>query len=206
MNVDKSMLKTAEDLVSYARSKGADQAQVKLQQGDEFSVSVQQGKIDKLSEAGSKTASIKIIKAERVINLSSSDLDPATLRGLVDRGLERVVLLSPDPYSALPPLEAVEVNPDSLKIYDEAVEALTPRQKIDRALTMESIALADKRSRSRTAPVSRPTSGPSTSPIRTASPAPIARRRSRATSFSRRETVTICSTKARGTSPAACAI
>ena len=73
MIVDMKIMKLAEDLVSYGRKKGADQVEVVIDESSDFSVDVLQGKIEKLTEAGSKTASLKIIKEEKVINVSSSD-------------------------------------------------------------------------------------------------------------------------------------
>ena len=145
MKVDTKLVKLSEDLVSYGRKQGADQVEIAITAVSEFSVQVLQGKVEKLTQAGSKTAAIKVIKDEKVMNASSSDLNEETLKGLVDRGIEKAVLMNPDPFGALPELEAVTEDAESLQIYDEAIAALSPEAKIERAKTIEKIALADKR-------------------------------------------------------------
>ena len=74
-----------------------------------------------------------------MINVSSSDLNPETLHGLIDRSVKRAPLLNPDPFSALPEKEEIKIDPESLKIYDEAIATLSPQKKIERAISMEKI-------------------------------------------------------------------
>ena len=129
MKINKKLKKLAENLVSYGKKKGADQVEVLITESSDFSASVLKGKIEKLTEAGSKTASIKVIKEDKVANVSSSDLNIETLKGMIDRSIKRAPLLNPDPFSALPEKEDVKVDPESLKIYDEAIETLSPQKK-----------------------------------------------------------------------------
>jgi PmbA protein len=145
MKIDKDLKQLTENLVAYGQKKGADQVEVLITESSDFSASVLQGKIEKLTEAGSKSAAIKVIKEERVLNVSSSDLNLETLRGLIDRSVKRAPLLNPDPFSALPDKEDIKVDPESLKIYDEAIATLSPQKKIERAIIIEKIATADKR-------------------------------------------------------------
>lgn len=145
MNIDKKLKGLAEDLVSYGRKKGADQVQVSIMESSDFSVSVLDGKIEKLTEAGSKTAAIKVIKEDKVINVSSSDLNADTLHGLIDRSIKNAGLLNPDPFSALPDKEEVKLDPEKLNIYDDAIATLSPQKKILRAMSVEEIVRADKR-------------------------------------------------------------
>lgn len=145
MKINKKIMKLTENLVSYGRKKGADQVEVLITESSDFSASVLKGKIEKLTEAGSKTSSIKVIKGEKVINVSSSDLNTETLHGLIDRSITRAKLLNPDPFSALPEKEDIKVDPESLKIYDEAIATLSPQKKIERAKIVEKMSMADKR-------------------------------------------------------------
>lgn len=111
----------------------------------DFSASILNGKIEKLTEAGSKNAAIKIVKDQKVINVSSSDLNTETLHGLIDRSVKRAPLLNPDPFSALPEKEDIKIDPESLKIYDEAIATMSPQAKIERAIKLEKISMGDKR-------------------------------------------------------------
>ena len=68
-----NLLGLAESLVTYGRKKGADQVEVSIDQGSEFSVDIRNGDIEKLQEAGSKRLSLKVIKEQKVATASSSD-------------------------------------------------------------------------------------------------------------------------------------
>lgn len=145
MKIDKNLIKLSEELVSYGRKKGADQVEVLITDTSDFSASILKGKIEKLTEAGSKSAAIKVIKDQKVINVSSSDLNTDTLHGLIDRSVKKAPLLNPDPFSALPEKEDIKMDPESLKIYDEAIATMSPQAKIERAKKLEKISMADKR-------------------------------------------------------------
>ena len=145
MKIEKSLTKLAEDLVAYGRERGADQVEVAITDSSEFNVDVLKGRVEKLTEAGSRTAALKVVKEERVMTATSSDLAAATLHGLMDRSIEKAALMNADPFGALPDLEPVTARGEALGIYDEAIPALTPEEKIERALRVEELALADPR-------------------------------------------------------------
>ena len=96
MKIDKNLTKLSEDLVKYGKKKGADQVEVMITDTSDFSASILNGKIEKLTEAGSKSAAIKVIKDQKVVNVSSSDLNTDTLHGLIDRSVKKATLLNPD--------------------------------------------------------------------------------------------------------------
>jgi PmbA protein len=96
------LLDLAEELVSHGRKKGADQIEVLVDEGSEFSVDVREGKIEKLEEAGERDLSLKIIVDQKVATASSSDLNKETLHRLVENAIARARVSSPDPFSGLP--------------------------------------------------------------------------------------------------------
>jgi len=49
---DKNLLLLAENLVFYGRKKGADQVEVSIGEGNEFSVEIREGEVERLVEAG----------------------------------------------------------------------------------------------------------------------------------------------------------
>ena len=140
-----TLLKIAENLVRYGRKQGADQVEVSVGEGTEFSVDVREGNIEKLEEAGSKHLSLKIIRDARVATGSSSDLTEETLHRLVDNALERASLANPDPFAALPEHAAIRKESANLKIFDPMIVELPPEEKIAAAKETEAICLADKR-------------------------------------------------------------
>lgn len=144
-HINKDLLKLAEDLVKYGRKKGADEVQVSIGEGSEFSVDVLEGRIEKLVEAGSKGLSLKILKDKRVATASSSDFKPETLKRLVDNAIARAELSNPDEYAGLPDNEKLTVDIESLKLFDPAVIELSADKKIKAATKTEAICLKDKK-------------------------------------------------------------
>jgi PmbA protein len=132
-------------LVERAVAAGADEAEVHLSEGTEFSVDVRMGKIENLIQAGSRGMSLKVLLDHRTAHVSSSDLRRETLDVLVARCVERARLAGPDEFSGLP--ERCEEPPDAatLGIFDPELASVGPRTKIDLALRTEALALEDKR-------------------------------------------------------------
>jgi PmbA protein len=135
----------AEDLVIFGRSHGADQIEVTVLEGTEFSVDVRLGQIENLLEARSRGLSIRIIKDQKTAYASSSDLDRKQLEGLIANAIRRAELASRDECAGLPELDGNEIEISSLKLYDPEIPVLGPKEKIELALETERIGLADKR-------------------------------------------------------------
>ena len=140
-----SLKALAEDLVDYGKRQGADEIEVSVADGTEFSVDVRMGSIESLVEAGSRIAGIKVIKDKKTAFASSSDMSRITLKKIIRNAVQRASLGHPDEFSGLPP--AVK-NPDEgvdLSIWDSAIAELDAKTKIDLALETEKIALEDRR-------------------------------------------------------------
>lgn len=148
MSLDKNeLIGLAEKLVTYAKNKGADEVEVSLGQGTEFSVDVRNGDIEKLVEAGSKSLSIRLLKDQKTAAVSSSDFDQDTLHRLIDNAVKRAEYSSSDPFAGLPAFEkdAGIVDYEKLNIYDPSIAEVKPDHKIELAKTLEGICLKDKR-------------------------------------------------------------
>jgi len=135
----------AEELAAYARSCGADEAEVSVVDGYEFNVDVRKGRIEALIEAGSRSAGLRVIKDKKTAYASSSDLDRATLRRLIRNAVRRAELGNPDEFAGLAPPAKERIEPAPLSLYDPAIAALDSRTKIALARETERIALVDKR-------------------------------------------------------------
>jgi len=141
-----SLLKTlAENLVMHGRSHGADQIEVTIMEGTEFSVDVRLGHIENLLEAGSRGLSLRVIKDQKTAYASSSDLDRTQLEYLVENAIRRAELASRDEYAGLPELEENQIESSSLLLYDPEIPVLNPKEKIELALETERIGLSEKR-------------------------------------------------------------
>ena len=145
MSASKELLGLAESLVAYGKQKGADQVEVLIGDGSEFSVDVREGNVEKLVEAGSKELNLKVILDQRVATASSSDLSTETLHRLVDNAIERAKLSNQDEFAGLPAKEEITAKVADLKIYDAAIVGLAPEKKIARAREIEAICRGDKR-------------------------------------------------------------
>ena len=139
------LLALAERLVRFGRVCGADEIEVGVGDGTEFSVDVRLGEIENLVEAGSRSMGLRIIKDKKTAFASSSDLDEETLKRLIRNAVRRAELSSRDEFSGLPTLSKRSVDPAPLSIYDPEIERLDSKTKIALALETERIALADKR-------------------------------------------------------------
>jgi len=139
------LLGLAESLVGFARSNGADEAEITIGDGSEFGVDIRLGKIENLVEAGSRHLGLKIIKDMKTAYASSSDLSEETLKHLIRNAIKRASFGSRDVCAGLPPPTTEVIDISSLNLFDPGVKDLKAAQKISLALDTERIALADKR-------------------------------------------------------------
>jgi PmbA protein len=139
------LLRLAEKLVGKGLKKGADEIQVTVSEGSEFSVDIREGGIEKLLEAGSGAVSIKVIFDHRTAVASSSDLSDKTLSELIENAVQRAKLASSDPCAGLPEYAKTEFDPGDLNVFDPKILEMSPERKIEAARKTEAIALSDKR-------------------------------------------------------------
>ena len=139
------LLELAEKLVEFGRRSGADEIELAIGDGVEFSVDVRMGQIENLVEAGTRGIGFRVIKDHKTAFASSSDLREETVRELIRNAVRRAEMASPDPFSGFPALSPSPVDPAPLDLFDPEVERLDPKTKIGLALETERIALSDKR-------------------------------------------------------------
>ncbi|MFP4527237.1 MAG: TldD/PmbA family protein [Candidatus Kapaibacterium sp.] len=145
MKTDPKLMKIAEDLVKYSQKKGAGEVQVTIGNSKKFNVDVRNQEIERLEEASSTGLSLKVIIDGKVATATSSDLSEDALHKIADNAIKRAQYTSKDPYAALPEFSPLDVNVGSLKLYDPAVNEITPEKKIATAMKLEKICLADPR-------------------------------------------------------------
>ncbi|NIO48363.1 MAG: hypothetical protein GTN73_02830 [Candidatus Aminicenantes bacterium] len=135
----------AENLVVFGKNNGADEVEISILDGYEFSVDVRLGKIENLVEAGSRSLGLRVIKDKKNAFASSSDLSRETLQHLVKNAVKRAKLASPDEFSGLPALSKKRIDISSLRLFDPEIPNLDSKKKIALATETEKIALKDKR-------------------------------------------------------------
>jgi PmbA protein len=139
------LMDTAQSLVSFARSQGAEETEVTILDGLEFNVDVREGRIENLVEAGSRYLGLRVIKDKKTAYATTSDLTKDTLQHLVVNAIRRAEMANPDEFAGLPiPIES-PVDAASLNIYDPEIAALSTEEKIRLTTETEKIALVDKR-------------------------------------------------------------
>ena len=139
------LIALAESLVTFGRSHGADEIEVSIYKGLEFSVDVRLGKIESLVEAGSRYLGFRVIKDHKTAYATSSDLNEDTIYQLLKNAIRRAELANPDEFAGLPKFQAETIEHSDLNIYDPAISELSSEKKIGLALETERIALSDKR-------------------------------------------------------------
>ncbi|HYM50314.1 MAG TPA: TldD/PmbA family protein [Candidatus Limnocylindrales bacterium] len=131
------MNELAERLLARARALGAEEAEVYLSRGSEFTVKVFQGRVESLVSADSRGLGLRTFRERRVGFAYTSELEPAALDALVEEAIgngrynhaeEANVLPDPEPIE---PLQGVYVP--ELLTYD-------PERKVDFALALERVA------------------------------------------------------------------
>jgi PmbA protein len=135
----------AESLVDFGKVNGADEMEISILNGYEFSVDVRFGKIENLVEAGSRSLGLRVIKDKKTAFASSSDLSIETLQHLVKNAIKRARLASLDEFSGLPAPSKKRIDISSLKLFDPEIPSLGSEKKIALATETEKIALQDKR-------------------------------------------------------------
>jgi PmbA protein len=135
----------AERLVAYGRSKGAAEVEVGIQETTRFSVNIREQNVERLTEAGNLDLGMRVFVDGKLATAGSQDMSEETLLRLTDNAIARARLGGVDPHAGLPDLQEVRVKSEDLKVFDPAIPALTPEEKIAAAKKAEAIGLADKR-------------------------------------------------------------
>lgn len=130
----------AADVVARAMKAGATDAEAIVREGDEFSVTVRMGEVEKLIESGSRGLGLRVFQGKRSASTSSSDLTPEGIRLLVDGALALVRITEEDEFAGLPD-GGFGAWPGDLHLYFDDVYSLPPEERIDMARRAEAAAL-----------------------------------------------------------------
>ena len=136
----------AADVVARAMKAGATDAEAVVREGDEFSVTVRMGQVEKLQESGSRGLGVRVFMGKRSASTSTSDLTPEGIKQLVDGAVALAHITEEDPCSGLPETGEFGTAPGDLHLYFDDVHSLTGPERIEWALRAEAAALgADPR-------------------------------------------------------------
>lgn len=139
------LLEKAQQIVKLALSRGADDVECTIGEGSEFSVSVRMREIEKLQEAGSKSAGVRVLIGQRVGSSYTSDLSPAGVELMVSSAVELAKLTSEDPFAGLPDAADLGSISTDLLLYSDDVSAIDPASRIRMAKEAEEAAFSTDR-------------------------------------------------------------
>jgi PmbA protein len=132
----------AADVVKHAMKAGASDAEAVVREGDEFSVTVRMGQVEKLQESGSRGLGVRVFLGKCSASTSTSDLTPDGLRQAVEGAIALARITEEDPFSGLPETGEFGSAPGDLHLYFEDVYSLPGSERIDWARRAEAAALA----------------------------------------------------------------
>ena len=132
----------AADVVKQAMKAGASDAEAAVREGDEFSVTVRMGQVEKLQESGSRGLGVRVFLGKRSASTSTSDLTADGVRQAVEGAIALARITEEDPFSGLPETGEFGSAPGDLHLYFEDVYSLPGPERIEWARRAEAAALA----------------------------------------------------------------
>jgi PmbA protein len=136
------LLELAQDIVKQARAAGASDAECTIAEGEEFSAIVRMRELEKLKEAGSRGAGLRILMGRRTGASYTSDLSHEGIAHLVKSAIELADITTEDPHAGLPEPEEFGKLEGDLGMYSPEVAELDTAFKIEIAKRAEEAALS----------------------------------------------------------------
>lgn len=132
----------AGDVIAQAMKAGATDAEAIVREGDEFSVKVRMGEVERLTESGSRGLGLRVFIGNRSGSASTSDLTADGIRQLVEGAVALARITEEDPFSGLPEANEFGSAEGDLHLYFDDVYSLPGEERIEWARRAEAAALA----------------------------------------------------------------
>lgn len=138
----------AQDVLRFAKDKGASDAAVEISEGQGLSVTVRKGQIETIEQNKDKGIGVTVYlgrdRAIRRGNASTSDFSAQSLKDTVDAAYNIARFTAEDDCAGLPEAELLEMQPRDLQLFHPWT--LTAEQAVELAQRAEAAAFAvDKR-------------------------------------------------------------
>ncbi|MET3118419.1 PmbA protein [Undibacterium sp. GrIS 1.8] len=134
----------AEDVLRFAREKGASDAAVEISEGGGLSISVRKAKIETIEQNRDKGIGVTVYIGQKRGNASTSDFSSSSLQATVDAAYNIARFTAEDDCAGLPEADLLEMHPQDLKLCYPWL--ITAEEAIDLATRTEAAAVAvDKR-------------------------------------------------------------
>lgn len=135
-------IKLTNGLVSKALGFGASSAEVYLETGRNLSINVLNGEIETIEEAATSGIGFRVIVDGKTGFSHCNDLSETSLDDTLKRAIEFAKLTTPDENNVLPSDKgATQVE----GLYDPEIASVSMEKKIEMALEVEKLAMADPR-------------------------------------------------------------
>lgn len=129
----------ADHVIKIALDSGAQESTVIISESKSSGVEVREGKIDKLEQSNQLGLSIRLLVDNKYSVHSTNRLDDmAEVKRFIEEAIAATRFLSEDPLRILPDPELFYQGggPD-LKLWDDSIESVNPRSRIDAAFATE---------------------------------------------------------------------
>lgn len=128
----------AEQVIKDCLKKGADQAEVYLENSRQLSIEVRNGQVEIVQEASSFGLGLRVIVSKRLGFAYVNDIQPRSLEEIVKRAVDFARALTPDENHSLP--EDKEIS-EVKGLYDSELSSIPVDRKIALIKEVESLAL-----------------------------------------------------------------
>lgn len=132
----------AKDLIERARLLGADAAEALISKSRDLSVRVRLGEVERVEEAGSHSAGLRVLVGDRSASASTNDLSEHGLQVLVEDALEMARLAEADPMARPADSDQLARTFADLDLYDASLERFDADAATDWARRAEDAARA----------------------------------------------------------------
>ena len=132
----------ATQTIRQALERGATDAECTLAEGEEFSAVVRMRSLEKLKDAGSRAAGLRVLVGRRVGSAYTSDLSAAGIRMLVDSAIEIAAISTEDPHAGLPDPSELGALTADLELYSTDIQNLDTAYRIEQARATEEATFA----------------------------------------------------------------
>jgi PmbA protein len=131
----------AADAVRQALDRGATDAECTLAEGEEFSAQVRMRSLEKLKDAGSRRAGLRVLIGKRVGSSHTSDLSAEGIRQMVESALALAAISTEDPFAGLPDASELGSLEGDLQLYSPDIQDFDTPARIQAATDAEEAAL-----------------------------------------------------------------
>jgi PmbA protein len=132
----------ATQIIRLARDRGATDAECTLAEGEEFSALVRMRSLERLKDAGSRAAGLRVLVGQRVGSSYTSDLSSEGIRELVASAIELAAISTEDPHAGLPEASELGALPGDLQLYSADIATTATDYRIEQARQTEEAAFS----------------------------------------------------------------